>query len=657
MKKILFLCCTLSSIMAFAQQSVMDWSSSNSLHDYLLQKAHRQYDQRRTRFNKATISKQGIITYSIAARSACLRLLGQMPVGGALNPVTTGVVNEKGYSIEKVTYESFPNHHVTTNLYRPERQGVYPAILFLCGHEDGAKFTPSYQQTAALLAKNGFIVLVIDPIGQGERLQLTTAGQSQHERPGKKEHTLLNETSNLFGTSTPAYQVWDNKRGLDYLITRSDVDSTRIGCIGNSGGGMQAIYFAAFEKRLKAIAVCSYLASRERMYDIDGPTDGCVELPNEGAALMEMSDYLIAAAPTPLLILAGRFDSIDFIGTLSSCSDLQQAYTASGNGERFKLFAYDDGHGLSVPKREAAASWFRKWLYKDTAIQHETPIAILPPEQLQATTTGQISTSYTNEISVAQKNADLFNETALRRKQFLQQPRPAVVKGIKELLGVQTVHTPVQVEYKPTYTQQGLVYQKAIIRREGQLPLPALIVQPTVKPIGALIWLHDGGKRKIADSIALLQQYAHQGYITMLCDISGTGELEDPAAMNEIRYYNKEYRNATIALHTGSSLVAQRVTDMLNLLDFISADSIMKTLPVIVHATGLLTLPALHTMVLDNRIKQLYLYNSLNSYNDILQKPTGVNWYSYMITGVLNYYDIPDLINLAPPVSIIKINN
>ncbi|OQP38660.1 hypothetical protein A4H97_18235 [Niastella yeongjuensis] len=644
--------------MTFAQQSftVMDWSSSGSLHDYLLQKAHRQYDERRTRFNKATISTQSVITYGKAARSACLRLLGQMPVGGALNPVITGIVKQEGYSIEKVVYESFPQHHVTANVYRPERKGVYPAIVFLCGHEDPAKFTPSYQQTASLLAKNGFVVLVIDPLGQGERLQVTTAEQSRHERPGKKEHTLLNETSNLFGTSTPAYQVWDNKRGLDYLITRPDVDSARIGCIGNSGGGMQAIYFAAFEKRIKAIAVCSYLSSRERMYDIDGPTDGCVELPNEGVALMEMSDYLAAAAPTPLLILAGRFDSIDFIGTLSACNELKQLYTAIGSPERFKLFAYDDGHGLSLPKREAAASWFKKWLYHDSTFRRETPIPILSPEQLQATSTGQVSTTYPNEISVAQKNQALFEETAPHRKQFLQQPRTSIVKGIQALLRLQTVHTPVHVEYKPAYTQQGITYNKAILRREGQLPLPVLIVQPTVQPVGTLIWLHDGGKRKIADSTSLLQQYASQGYITLICDISGTGELEDPASLNETRYYNKEYRNATIALHIGSSLVAQRVTDMINLLDFATADSTMQSLPVTMHATGLLTLPALHTLVLDNRIKQLYLYNGLSSYKDILQKPTALNWYSYVITGVLNYYDIPDLITLAPP-GTIHMNN
>lgn len=630
----------------------MDWSSSGSLHDQLLQKAHRQYDERRIVFNKALSTKQSVIIYSKAAREKCLQLLGQLPVGGPLNPVITGVVKLEGYSIEKLVYESFPQHHVTANLYSPSRKGVYPAILFLCGHEDGAKVTESYQRTARLLVKNGFVVLVIDPFGQGERLQITTAAQSEHERPGKKEHTLMNESGNLVGTSTPAYEVWDNKRGLDFLLTRPEVDSARIGCIGNSGGGMQAIYFGAYEKRIKALIVCSYLASRERMYDIDGPTDGCVELPNEGAAGMEMSDYLVAAAPVPLLILAGRFDSIDFIGTLAGCNDLQRAYAAIGSPGKFKLFACDDGHGLSAPKREAAASWFRKWLYNDSTIVKEDNEPVLPPAQLLVTATGQINTTYNNEISIANRNLALFEELAAQRKQFLQQPKPTVIKEIKKLLGVETLSTPVYIEYKPGYTRQGITCKKAILRRENQLPLAALIIPPTTKPEKIVLWLHEGGKKIIADSTALIQSYSQQGYLTILCDISGTGELEDPAALNETRYYNKEYRNASIALHNGSSMVAQRVTDIINILDLISADSALKNLPVELHATGLLTLPALHTMVLDNRIKQLYLYNFIHSYKDILQQPAGLNWYSYVIPGVLKYYDIPDLVNLAPPGSI-----
>jgi hypothetical protein len=246
----------------------------------------------------------------------------------------------------------------------------------------------------------------------------------------------------------------------------------------------------------------------------------------------------------------------------------------------------------------------------------------------------------------------LFDELAPQRKQFLQQPKPAIIKAIKNLLCLETFTTPIQVEYKPDYTRQGITYKKAIIRRENQLPLPVLIIPPLTKPEKTVLWLHDGGKSNIADSTALIQSYRQQGYLTILCDVSGTGELEDPAALNEKRYYNKEYRNATIALHTGSSMVTQRVTDMINILDFISADSSLKGLPVTMHATGLLTLPALHTMVLDTRIKQLYLYNHIHSYKNILQQPAATNWYSYVVPGVLRYYDISDLVNLAPPGSI-----
>jgi hypothetical protein len=95
-------------------------------------------------------------------------------------------------------------------------------------------------------------------------------------------------------------------------------------------------------------------------------------------------------------------------------------------------------------------------------------------------------------------------------------------------------------------------------------------------------------------------------------------------------------------------MVAQRVTDIITLLDFASSYG----LPISVQATGLLTVPALHAKVLDSRINQLYLYNSIHSYKDILQHPLAPNWYSYVVPGVLQFYDIPDLINLANPETI-----
>src|SRR5699024_4410775 len=101
------------------------------------------------------------------------KIIGGFPANSDLKAEVTGTIKQDGFQIKKVVYESFPGHHVTADLYIPSGKGPFPAVLFLCGHEATAKATLTYQQTAIRFAQNGFIALVIDPISQGERYQLT----------------------------------------------------------------------------------------------------------------------------------------------------------------------------------------------------------------------------------------------------------------------------------------------------------------------------------------------------------------------------------------------------------------------------------------------------------------------------------------------------
>jgi dienelactone hydrolase len=208
---------------------------------------------------------------------------------------------------------------------------------------------------------------VVDPVSQAERYQLMDNTGKPLTRGGTTEHTLLNEASNLVGESTPKDELWDNVRSLDYLFTRPEVDTTRIGCLGNSGGGMQTIYFAGFDPRIKVMAPCSYVATRERTLELTGPADGCAQMPGEGSYGLEFADYLLISSPKPLLILAGRYDFIDYRGAEEAYHEIKKAYTVLGKPDQVELFTYDDGHGISKPKREAALRWFNRWLKHDTA--------------------------------------------------------------------------------------------------------------------------------------------------------------------------------------------------------------------------------------------------------------------------------------------------
>jgi dienelactone hydrolase len=648
LKKILVIL-TIVPVVGFAQRSwnVADWKTDATLNAYLVQQMHQQYDARRIALNKALQSKQRMQVYISEARKRYLGLLGEFPVAAPLNPVVHGTIREQGYTIEKLSYESFPSHHVTANLYIPEGKGPFPAVLLFCGHEDISKATPSYQQTAILFARNGFVVLVIDPISQGERHQLTDASGKPLTRGGTSEHTLLNEAANLLGKSSPADELFDNTRSLDYLVTRPEVDTTRIGCLGNSGGGMQTIYFAGYDPRIKVIAPCSYLATRERTMEMTGPADGCAQMPGEGSAQLEFADYLLMAAPKPLMILAGRYDFIDYRGTEDAYKELKKAYTVLGSPDKVELFTYDDGHGISQPKRAAAVAWFCRWLKSGQQVIPETEANIRTSAELNSTSTGQVASGMPGEKNLVKRNLELFASLTEQRAAFATRPTSYKVNRIGSLAGINETDRGVKPESRGTIAEQELVFQKLLVRKTNEPPLPVLLLMPAAKPKQVFVWLPEEGKAKIAVKTDTLKQLLNEGYAIILADLRGIGETEDRAEFNDPKYYNKEYRNAMQSLHNGRSLAGQRATDVLSIVDMIGEISQLKGVPLQVKATGITALAVLHAMLFEKRIEKILLSNTLHSFQTILQQPTERNWYAYVIPGMLAFYDIPDLKKLV----------
>jgi dienelactone hydrolase len=624
--------------------NVLDWKTDVTLNTFLVQKMHQQYDVRRQRFEKALVSRSDAANYSKEIQEKVRSLLGQFPSKSAMHAEVTGTIQCDGYHIEKLVYESFPHHHVTASLYIPQGKGPHPAVLLFCGHEDVSKATESYQKTAILFAKNGFVVLVIDPVSQSERYQFTDPGGKPVTRGGTTEHTLLNESSNLVGGSTPADQLWDNERGLDYLVSRKEVDTSRIGCLGNSGGGMQTIYFAAYDPRIKVYAPCSYVATRERTLELSGPADGCAQMPDEGKEGLEFDDYLMAAAPKPILILAGKYDFIDYTGVLIASEEMKRFYKVLGQPEKIKLFTYDDGHGISQPKREAAVSWFRKWLCNDTTQVHEGLLSTLSDKQLFSTATGQVNTAFPGEINLVERNVALFDSLSDSRKKFFKNDRQTIINKISNLLAIGDVSGDIVPTTIGAVQKEGLTYSKIILRKVGAPPVPLLVLTPSGLIKEVIVLLNDAGKNKLADSTEWIKGYLNHGCAVVLADLRGIGETEDKAELNDVQYFNKEYRNAMLSLHVGMPIVGQRVVDVLIVTKWIEQYLQRGNQSIRIIASGRPAIAALHAAVYDSSIKQVELSDVIQSYKEIFNAPVQKDWYSYIVPGAVKYYDLPDLV-------------
>ena len=244
-------------------------------------------------------------------RKELLDDLGGLPdYHGPLNPKITGEIRTDSYTIEKVIYESLPGFYITANLYRPNLPGRYPAVLLQSGHTQEGK--PENQRIAANLAMKGFVVLCFDPIGQGERVQ-TYSRQLDAPLAGWSvpEHILMGAQSQLIGQGLARYFIWDAMRSLDYLASRPEVDASRIGAAGCSGGGALTTFIGALDPRIKVVIPACYPSSFQLLFPTSGPHAEMV-FPRLLASGLDTADFVELSAPTPWLLQSTQQDQFHF---------------------------------------------------------------------------------------------------------------------------------------------------------------------------------------------------------------------------------------------------------------------------------------------------------------------------------------------------------
>jgi len=153
-------------------------------------------------------------------------------------PRIAGVVQHDGYFIEKLVYQSLPGVSVPAHLYIPSSlKAPAPAILFYTGHWYADSMArPDFQAFCINMARLGFVVLIFDTFGQGERGIST--------RDHRRVETLL------VGLSQQGLAAYETQCALAVLLSRPEVDPARIGMTGASGGGYNTWITAALDDRI-----------------------------------------------------------------------------------------------------------------------------------------------------------------------------------------------------------------------------------------------------------------------------------------------------------------------------------------------------------------------------------------------------------------------
>lgn len=589
--------------------------------DWLRQEAEKHWTSREAAIaaisNGAGVTKRGE-----ASRAKMLELIGGLPsVKTPLRASVTGTVRRQGYRIENVIFESQPGFKVTANLYLPDGPGPFPAVLGTAGHSVNGKASATYQRAFIGFVRQGFAVLAYDPPGQGERWEYVDPDTGVSKiGAGVSEHNMAGLQALLIGQTMARFEIWDGIRAFDYLLTRREVDSSRIAVAGNSGGGTQAAYLAAFEPRLAAIVSSCYMTRWRELWSGPGPQDAEQIFPGFISSGLDFGDFLLAHAPKPYLMTTAIRDYFPIAGARATFRDAQRLFDLSGRGEQAGYFEFDDTHGWSQPRREAAVRWLARWLQKREVGGTETDAETEEDSVLAATSSGQLATSGGSETvhSLVKASAASLKRPAASREHLVRalDARP-VESAVTEPAGAAV---------------DG--WLPLSIVSEGGLKLDASLFLPK-EPRAAVVVAGSATGTDLES-----QEFANAGFAVLR--VSPRGERESRG--NGVGGYSRAYQVAARAMLLGRNLPEMQAADLMRARAVLAAR--VPGVAVRLYARGALGPAALFAAALDGGFASVAIERSIVSYQSVVESRIHRGLETAVVPGILKTIDLPDVAEL-----------
>lgn len=592
---------------------------------WLRGKVHAALDDRLKGLESALEAEESLRAYQERLRKFMKWTLGEMPRRNPLNARVTGKIDEVGYTIENILFESQPGFHVTANVYRPKGDGPFPAILHPCGHSENGKAYESYQKANRLLAQNGFVVLCFDPIGQGERKQIVDSTGRPVIR-GSGEHQNLGVAPILLGSGLGSFMVWDGVRAIDYLCSRTDVDPKRIGCTGNSGGGNLTSYLMAYDERIAAAAPGCFMTTHRRKNESPGPGDAEQNLYAQIRDGFDHPDFIIARAPKPTLILAATKDFVPIEGTWEAVRQAKRVYTKLGFPERIDLIETNEKHGYSKRLREGAVRFFARWLQgREIEAFEEGTVPIRTEMELQASPEGQVL-----RMEGARSMFDLFID---RERELAAKRRPLSEEIIQKVAGVRPLSKLPRPEIEKI---DGGSPVRLVLSPEPGISLPALHWSSGDKQ--PILMTPSRGMNSAADEARKLNDAGHP---VLIVEVRDTGETRT----RNWRFFGADYY---IALMLGRSWLGMQCEDMLVAGRWLAREQ--GAISIRLVAESEVGPAALHAAALGGRlIAHARIEGSVLSWRDLMTATEAHPHIHNAVHGALGFYDLPDLAKRIAP--------
>jgi dienelactone hydrolase len=546
------------------------------MQDYFLDRVGESLAKSRKR--RASLkTKQDAEAYVKDVRAKIAQCFGPWPEKTPLNARITGTIERDTYKIEKVIFDSRPGFPVTANLYLPKgKNRTLPAVIGTCGHGDPAKATPIYQSFAQGLARQGYIVLIFDPIGQGERVQMLSKDLKPLHGIGVPEHNYTGKQMLLNGEHLSAWFTWDCIRCVDYLLSRPEVDPKHIGVTGNSGGGTQATWFCGVESRLTMAAPSCFVVGFETNLKNELPAD--IEQCPPGAISLGLDhlDFIAAMAPKPVILMGQEKDFFDVRGTDHAVKELKKIYKLLGAEQNIQFFAGPEYHGFSKHNREAMYSWFNK-VTKISDAKSEPELSLEEINLLSCTPNGQVGesnprtlTSYTREYSQnfkSRRGSPGGEDLKKKIRTVLKLPQ---ISGIPE--------------YRILRPLPGRQFPKKfsasyVVETEAGITIPVyrlsdteLLSRPPAGVKRAILYVSHLSADEELRKEALIKDLisAEPESAVYACDVRGVGESKPNTCADDFfGAYGNDYFYSAHSIMLNSTYTGQKTYDLLRIIDWL----------------------------------------------------------------------------------------
>ena len=572
---------------------------------------------------------------------------GPEPERTPLNARVTRTVERDTYRIEMVVFESRPGFLVTGNLYVPKgRDGLLPGVVGVCGHSANGKAAEAYQSFSQGLARQGYVVFLIDPVGQGERFQYLDGAKPRYG-PGVSEHIQAGNQQTLVGEFLGSWMAWDGVRALDYLLTRPEVDPKRVGVTGNSGGGTQTAWLCGVEQRWTMAAPSCFITTFRRNAENELPAD-TEQCPPRALALdLDHSDFLAAQAPKPVAILAQERDFFDVRGSTEAYQRLKSLYTLLGKPDAIRLHIGGDPHGFTRVNREGMYRLFNEATGISDA-QTEPELVMEPDETLWCLPDGQVGAQSRTLFSFTREKAE---QLIASRPKLEGEALQASVREVLKIPASEGVP-----DYRILRPLSGRKYPSkghacyAVETEPGVHALVTLLTpeshlsRPTLGRKRAVLYLsHRSADAELREE-GLVKQLLEEEKAAAFyaCDLRGIGDSRpDICGINQsLRPYGSDYFLSAHGIMLDRPYLGQRVFDVLRVIEWL-ADQGHEEIHLAGRGWG--ALAATFAAVLEPRVRQVTLKNALDSYQEVATTENYQWPYVALPPNVLAHFDLPEL--------------